>query len=116
MAGRLPAGFDAAVRDLKRGLVDEAPKLATRQASQKVLETLVAAVPELVGGSADLPGSNLTQTKAMRPVTADDYSGRYVSWGVREHGMGAAMTGIALQGGIPPHGGPFLVFSHNYPA
>ncbi|MFN4089639.1 MAG: transketolase [Alphaproteobacteria bacterium] len=111
MSGRLPEAFDATVRDLKRRLVEEAPKLATRQSSQKVLEALVPAVPELIGGSADLTGSNLTQTKAMQPVTADDYSGRYVFWGVREHGMGAAMNGIALHGGLIPYGGTFLVFS-----
>ncbi len=111
MAGKLPATFDAAFSDLKRKLVEEAPKLATRQSSQKVLEALVPAIPELVGGSADLTGSNLTQTKAMQPVTADDYSGRYIYYGVREHGMGAAMNGIALHGGLIPYGGTFLVFS-----
>ena len=111
MAGKLPAGFAEAVRDLKRKLVDEAPKIATRQASQKVLEALVPAVPELVGGSADLTGSNLTQTKTMLPVSADDFSGRYIFFGVREHGMGAAMNGIALHGGLIPYGGTFLVFS-----
>ena len=111
LTGRLPEGFEGAVRDLKRRLAEEGPTLATRQSSQRVLETLTEAVPELVGGSADLTGSNLTQTKGLKPLTRDDYSGRYIFYGVREHGMAAAMNGMALHGGIIPYGGTFLVFT-----
>jgi transketolase len=68
-------------------------------------------VPETIGGSADLTGSNNTKSQEMKPVTATDFSGRYIHWGVREHGMGAAMNGIALHGGLIPYGGTFLVFS-----
>jgi transketolase len=109
--GTLPEGFDAAVARLKRGLVIEAPKLATRQSSQKVLEALVPVVPELVGGSADLTGSNNTKVKDMAAVAPPDYAGRYIYYGVREHGMAAAMNGIALHGGFIPYGGTFLVFT-----
>ena len=111
MAGRLPNDFAARVASLKRQLVEEGPKLATRQSSQRVLATLTEAVPELVGGSADLTGSNLTQVKHLAPLTRDDYSGRYIFYGVREHGMAAAMNGMALHGGIIPYGGTFLVFT-----
>jgi transketolase len=75
------------------------------------LEPLTAALPQLVGGSADLTGSNNTKTKATAPLTADDYSGRYIYYGIREFGMAAAMNGMALHGGIIPYGGTFLVFS-----
>ncbi len=109
--GELPAGFDAAVARLKRGFVVEAPKLATRQSSQKVLEALAPLVPELVGGSADLTGSNNTKAGEMALVTPPDYAGRYIHYGVREHGMAAAMNGIALHGGFIPYGGSFLVFT-----
>ncbi len=109
--GTLPEGFDAAVARLKRSLVVEAPKLATRQSSQKVLEALVPVVPELVGGSADLTGSNNTKVKDMASVAPPDYAGRYIYYGVREHGMAAAMNGIALHGGFIPYGGTFLVFT-----
>ena len=111
MAGRLPDAFESRMRELKRQLVDEAPKLASRQSSQRVLEMLTAIVPELLGGSADLTGSNLTQTKAITPLTRNDYSGRYLFYGVREHGMAAAMNGMALHGGIIPYGGTFLAFT-----
>jgi transketolase len=76
-----------------------------------VLEALLPAVPALVGGSADLTGSNNTKTRTMKPVTAGEYAGRYIYYGVREHGMAAAMNGIALHGGFIPYGGTFLVFS-----
>ena len=109
--GQLPGGFDAAIARLKRSLVVEAPKLATRQSSQKVLDALAPVVPELVGGSADLTGSNNTKAKDMAPVAPPDYAGRYIYYGVREHGMAAAMNGIALHGGFIPYGGTFLVFT-----
>jgi transketolase len=104
LSGALPAGFEEAVATLKRGLAEEKPKLATRVASQRVLETLVPAVPEMVGGSADLTHSNNTIAKAMKPVAPGAYDGRYIFYGVREHGMAAAMNGLALHGGFIPYG------------
>ncbi|MDF2094708.1 transketolase [Aquibaculum arenosum] len=111
MAGDLPEGFDQAILDFKRKVQSEQPKVATRQASGNVIETLAGILPELVGGSADLTGSNNTKAKAQQPITADDYSGQYVYYGIREHGMAAAMNGLALHGGVVPYGGTFLVFS-----
>ncbi|NJC33161.1 transketolase [Sphingomonas jejuensis] len=84
---------------------------ATRKSSEAVLGGLAAALPEMVGGSADLTGSNNTKTKAMTPLTRDDYAGRYIYYGIREFGMSAAMNGMALHGGIIPFGGTFLVFA-----
>jgi len=111
IAGDLPEGFTAAIEAVKRAASSEAPKLATRQSSQKVLETLAPVLPELLGGSADLTGSNNTKAKDMAPVTAANYGGRYIYYGVREHGMAAAMNGIALHRGFIPYGGTFLVFT-----
>ncbi|MBU6497015.1 MAG: transketolase, partial [Rhodospirillales bacterium] len=111
MAGRLPEGFHEAMAAYKADLVATMPKLATRQSSQKALEVMVPAVPELVGGSADLTGSNLTLVKGMGTVVPGSYGGRYVHYGIREHGMAAAMNGMALHGGIIPYSGTFLVFS-----
>ena len=111
LAGDLPAAFDKAVADYKRHLVAEQPGWATRKSSQEVLEVLTQAVPEMIGGSADLTGSNNTKTVATAPVSADDFGGRYLYYGVREHGMAAAMNGMALHGGFIPYGGTFLVFS-----
>jgi transketolase len=110
-AGRLPEAFEATIAKLKRTIVAEAPTIATRQSSQKVIEALAPDLPELVGGSADLTGSNNTKGKDMAPVTPPAYAGRYVYYGVREHGMAAAMNGIALHGGFIPYGGTFLVFT-----
>lgn len=87
------------------------PKVATRKASQDVLEAVVPACPQLMGGSADLTGSNLTRTKGMVPFTKDDHAGQYLFYGIREHGMAAAMNGMALHGGVIPYGGTFLVFT-----
>jgi len=101
----------AALAEHKRRLVADAPKVATRKASEMALEVVNAALSDTVGGSADLTGSNNTRTKGMAPVTADDYAGRYVHWGIREHGMAAAMNGIALHGGLRPYGGTFLAFA-----
>ncbi|MGQ9367109.1 transketolase [Azospirillum sp. A39] len=109
--GRLPDGWQAAVADFKAKASAAAPKVATRKASQDVLEALTAALPELVGGSADLTHSNLTHTRSTPPVTAEDFSGRYVHYGIREFAMAAAMNGLALHGGFVPYGGTFLVFS-----
>jgi transketolase len=111
MAGDLLAAADLAINEVKKSASAEAPKLATRQSSQKVLEALTPVLPELIGGSADLTGSNNTKAKDMAPVTAPGFAGRYVYYGVREHGMAAAMNGLALHGGIIPYGGTFLVFT-----
>ncbi|MBO9697222.1 MAG: transketolase [Sphingopyxis sp.] len=93
------------------GLVAEPPKVATRKASENVLGALTADIAALVGGSADLTGSNNTKTSSTRPLTKDDYSGRYIYYGIREFGMAAAMNGMALHGGVIPYGGTFLVFA-----
>ena len=85
--------------------------VATRKSSEFALEGLTAAMPELIGGSADLTGSNFTKTPALRSMSADNYSGRYLNYGIREFGMAAAMNGMALHGGIIPFGGTFLVFA-----
>jgi transketolase len=110
-AGELPSGFAGAIAQIKSAFAAEAPKLATRQASQRVIDALNAVLPELIGGSADLTGSNLTKAKAASPIKAGDYSGSYVYYGVREHGMAAALNGLALHGGIIPFGGTFLCFT-----
>ena len=110
-AGRLPDNFHEAVQSLRVGIAEKKPKVASRQASQMALEALVPAVPELIGGSADLTGSNLTLVRGMGSVKPGEYAGRYVHWGIREHGMGAAMNGMALHGGVIPYGGTFFVFS-----
>jgi transketolase len=93
------------------GLAKEPQKVATRKASEMALTPLTAALPQLIGGSADLTGSNNTKTPSTAPMTADDYSGRYVYYGIREFGMAAAMNGMALHGGVVPYGGTFLIFS-----
>ncbi|MDY0873252.1 transketolase [Dongia rigui] len=111
MKGDLPANFAEVLGDLKSSIAKDAPKLATRQSSQLVLDTLVPAIPELIGGSADLTGSNNTKAKATKPVTAENYGGNYIYYGIREHGMAAAMNGMALHGGVIPFGGTFLVFT-----
>ena len=95
----------------KRRMTEEQPKLATRVASQQVIEVLTSEAPELIGGSADLTGSNGTKVKSHKVVTADDFSGDYLHFGVREHGMAATMNGMALHGGLVPYGGSFLVFT-----
>jgi transketolase len=111
MAGRLPDNWHEAVAELKLDIADGRPKLASRASSQKCLESLVPAIPELIGGSADLTGSNLTLVKGMAAVSAGNYGGRYIHYGIREHGMAAAANGMALHGGIIPYIGTFFVFS-----
>ena len=111
MAGRLPENFHEAVAALKADIAENRPKLASRQASQKALDALVPEVPEMIGGSADLTGSNLTFVKGMGYVTPGSFAGRYIHYGIREHGMAAAMNGIALHGGLIPYAGTFFVFS-----
>jgi transketolase len=92
-------------------LIANPPTVATRKASEMVLEVINAAVPSTIGGSADLTGSNNTKTKGLQPLTADNYGGRYIYYGIREFGMAAAMNGMALHGGVIPYGGTFLVFT-----
>jgi transketolase len=110
MNGDLPEKTSE-MRTYLDGLTSTLPKVATRKASEMALEVLTAAFPEMVGGSADLTGSNNTKTKSTKSLTKNDYSGRYVNYGIREFGMAAAMNGMALHGGIIPYGGTFLVFS-----
>jgi transketolase len=100
-----------AVAAIKAEFVATPPKIATRVASQKVLEKLVPVLPSLIGGSADLTGSNGTRTGHHKPLAAGNFGANYIHWGVREHGMAAAMNGMALHGGLVPYGGTFLVFT-----
>jgi transketolase len=95
---------------LDKLLVDQKP-VATRKASEMALEAINAAIPATIGGSADLTGSNNTKTKNIEPLTAENYAGRYIYYGIREFGMSAAMNGLALHGGVIPYGGTFLVFT-----
>ncbi len=103
--------LDAAMAAYKSGLVAEKPKLATRKSSEMALEVVNATLPNSIGGSADLTGSNNTRTHDMRAVSRDDYSGDYIHYGIREHGMAAAMNGMALHGGFFAYGGTFLAFA-----
>jgi transketolase len=109
LKGELPV--TGAFQDYLAGLAANPPTLASRKSSEMALEVLTAAMPELIGGSADLTGSNNTKTKATSALTKNDYSGRYVYYGIREFGMAAAMNGMALHGGVIPYGGTFLIFS-----
>jgi transketolase len=106
-----PKALGEAIRTLKDKLVAEPPTVATRKASEMVLEVLVPAMPELLLGSADLTPSNNTRTKGLKEVTPDDFSGRYIHYGIREMGMAAAMNGISTHGGFAPAGGTFLCFT-----
>ena len=109
MSGELPPDFS--LRDHIAGLIASPQKVATRKASELALEAINPQLPETVGGSADLTGSNNTKTKSQKPLTREDYSGRYVYYGIREFGMAAAMNGMALHGGVIPYGGTFLIFT-----
>jgi transketolase len=112
MKGDLPVeALAKAMRSLKETLAATPKDIATRSSSEFALEYLVPAVPEMIGGSADLTGSNNTRTKSMKAMTSSDFSGRFIHYGIREHGMAAAMNGMALHGGIIPYSGTFLVFS-----
>jgi transketolase len=110
-AGDLPENWQQDLAELKDRFLAEVPTLATRKASGQVLAALTQAVPEMIGGSADLTGSVNTKTEQTTPISAADFSGRYVHYGVREHAMAAVMNGIALHGGFIPYGGTFLVFA-----
>ncbi|CUH82428.1 transketolase [Tropicibacter naphthalenivorans] len=103
--------LDAAICAYKAQLSKDLPKVATRKASEMALEVVNETLPNSVGGSADLTGSNLTQTKGQGPINRDDFSGSYIHYGIREHGMAAAMNGIALHGGFFTYGGTFLAFA-----
>ena len=107
LAGRLPDKLKELILELKREAIFKQDHLATRQASKLILDVINPILPELIGGSADLTGSNLTKAKNMMPIGASDFSGNYIYYGVREHAMAAAMNGMALHGGIVPYGGTF---------
>ncbi|MED5545612.1 transketolase [Novosphingobium decolorationis] len=109
MAGELPDTEEVA-RTFAGWLEGDA-NVATRKASENCLNVLAPALPEMIGGSADLTGSNNTKAKCQEPFTAENYAGRYVYYGIREFGMAAAMNGMALHGGVIPYGGTFLIFS-----
>jgi transketolase len=110
--GKLPENWIEAFNEYKKQITEDKPKVATRKASENVLEVLTKAIPEMIGGSADLTGSNNTKTSVQAPITADGgYEGGYIYYGIREHGMAAAMNGLALHGGVLPYGGTFLVFT-----
>jgi len=111
VGGKLPADLGDAVNAHKKKMSEEAAKLATRQASGAALEVFNAAIPELIGGSADLTGSVNTKIKDATPIVASNYGGNYLHYGVREFGMAAVMNGLALHGGVIPYGGTFLVFA-----
>ncbi len=111
VAGRLPETWHEATALLRQEFADTRPMLATRASSLRALEALMPAIPELVGGSADLAQSTQTQVPGMGAVSPGAFAGRYVHYGVREHGMAAALNGMALHGGIIPYGATFLAFS-----
>ena len=111
LRGDPPKGLDAAIEAYKRQLAAEAPEIATRKSGEAALKVIAPLVPELITGSADLTGSNNTKVAATRDVTPLDMSGRYLHWGIREHGMAAACNGMALHGGFIPSGASFLVFT-----
>ncbi len=111
MKGELPANWNETIEAYKAKLVADKPKVASRKSSQMALEVINKVLPETIGGSADLTGSNLTNTPETLPFTASDHTGRYMRYGIREHEMAAAMNGIALHKGLIPYGGTFLVFT-----
>ena len=107
----MPAGFDQAIAELKSRLAAEPQTLATRKSSELALETITAVVPELILGSADLTPSNNTKTKNLVAISPGNFAGRYIHFGIREHGMAACMNGMALHGGLIPSGATFMVFT-----
>ncbi|MAU52591.1 MAG: transketolase [Roseovarius sp.] len=110
-AREVPARLSARIRALKKQISEEAPKVATRKSSEMVLEVVNPILPETIGGSADLSGSNNTRTGDMTVFDVDNRKGRYIHYGIREHGMAAAMNGMVLHGGIRPYGGTFMCFT-----
>lgn len=111
LAGKLSSEYEKTYRSIRARFASERPQIATRQASQQVIDVLAATVSNLLGGSADLTHSNLTQAKLQKPIKPGSFDGSYIHYGIREHGMAAAMNGIALHGGFIPYGGTFLTFS-----
>jgi len=111
ISGDLPGDFSGKMADYKRGLIESKPNVATRKSSEMTLGIINATLPNSLGGSADLTHSNLTLTKGQESLTAEDFHGSYVRYGIREFGMSAAMNGVALHGGFVPYGGTFLIFS-----
>ena len=111
MAGDIPASVDDAIKAFKAKMAAEKPSWASRKSSQEVLEVINPILPDTIGGSADLTGSNNTKTKTINSQSSSDPSGRYMHYGIREHAMCAAMNGLALHGGVIPYGGTFLVFT-----
>lgn len=111
MRGDLPKRFDKDIHAYKKQLIEDLPTMATRKSSQAALEIVNGALPETIGGSADLTGSNNTNTSQTAPITPDDYSGRFIHYGIREHAMAAAMNGMAVHGGLIPYSGGFMIFS-----
>jgi transketolase len=109
--GELPKDFDSAIDAYKRKLAGDAPEIATRKAGEAALNVIAPAVPELVTSSADLTGSNNTKVAATPEINPENFSGRYIHWGIREHGMAAACNGMAVHGGFIPSGASFLVFT-----
>jgi transketolase len=107
----IPSKLSARIKALKKQISEEKPKLATRKSSEMVLDAVNPLMVETVGGSADLTGSNNTRSGDMTAFDVDNRKGRYVYWGIREHGMAAAMNGMALHGGIRPYGGTFMCFT-----
>jgi transketolase len=111
MSGELPKNLGEVIDGYKKKLAADAPDIATRKAGEAALTVIAPAVPELVTGSADLTGSNNTKVAATPEITPTDFSGRYIHWGIREHGMAAACNGLALHGGVIPSGASFLCFT-----
>ncbi len=111
MDGRLPAGVDEAVNAHKKAVSEANKSDATRKWSGAALEVLTGIIPEMIGGSADLTGSNNTRTSHTSALNSSDWAGRYMHYGVREHGMAAAMNGMALHGGVLPYSGTFMAFA-----
>ena len=107
----LPLGWNNAIQAVKQKFCEEGASMATRKASQVVIDYLVPLIPELIGGSADLTGSNLTKAQTATPLSRDNYGGNYIHYGAREHVMSAIMNGLALHKGVIPFGGTFLVFT-----
>ena len=110
-AGDLPTALADSLAALKKTLAEERPTIATRVANKRVIGAIADSLPSLIGGSADLTGSNGTKSDELAPIAPGDYGGRYLYYGVREHAMGAVMNGMALHGGVIPFGGTFLTFT-----
>lgn len=109
--GEITEALEKEIQSLKKIFAEDQPKIATRAASGQVLEKLLPELTSLIGGSADLTGSNNTDAKNIKIIDKDNYDGQYIHYGVREHGMAAIMNGMALHGGVIPYGGTFLIFS-----